>query len=476
MKAPRKSVSATDAVKAAAIDEAASLAATNDAQKKATLDSFVNFNARLGIGADNIESQGSYGFNPISRVRTLVEWMHRGSWLAGVAVDGVADDMTRAGVEIEGTIDPKHMAKIHKAASRMNIMGQLRDTVAWSRLYGGAIAVLLVDGQKPETPFRKETVGKGQFKGLMVLDRWMVEPSMSNLVTEFGPDLGMPKFYSIRADAPALPSMRIHHTRCIRLDGVRLPYWSRVQENLWGISVLERIYDRLLAFDSATTGAAQLVNKAYIRTYKIEGLREIVAAGGPAMDGLAKYVDQMRHFQGLEGISIMDASDTFEGTVHNAFGGLSDILEDFEQQLSGALQIPLVRLFGQSPAGFSTGESDLRNYYDMISAQQERELGTGMDKLYQVIALSEGIAIPEDFAIHFNPLWQMSDEQKATIAGQDSTTIGNLEVAGTIDRATALKELKQSSRVTGRFTNITTEMIEDAEGELAPSPEDTEAE
>jgi hypothetical protein len=38
------------------------------------------------------------------------------------------------------------------------------------------------------------------------------------------------------------------------------------------------------------------------------------------------------------------------------------VLLQFAQQLSGALNIPLTRLFGQSPAGMnSTGEGDLHS-------------------------------------------------------------------------------------------------------------------
>jgi hypothetical protein len=39
---------------------------------------------------------------------------------------------------------------------------------------------------------------------------------------------------------------------------------------------------------------------------------------------------------------------------------------------------------------------------------------------------------------------------------------------GIIDRATALKELRQSSEVTGVWTNITDEQIEEAENEPPP--------
>lgn len=439
--------------------------------KRSTVDSFVNFAQNLGIGTDNPMSSSSYGFNPVTRNRTMLEWIHRGSWLGGMAVDVVADDMTRAGVDITGDVDPKHLAHMQETAVDLGIWNCINDTIKWSRLYGGALCVLLVDGQDQSTPLRLSTIRKGQFRGLLSLDRWMVEPSLSDLVTDMGPHMGMPKFYTVTANAPGLSREKIHYTRVIRLEGVRLPYWQRLMENLWGLSVLERLYDRMIAFDSATTGAAQLVYKSYIRTYKIKDLREVVSAGGDSMDGLVKYVDMMRRFQGIEGITLMDSEDEFEGSTHGAFSGLSEAISQFGQQLSGALGIPLVRLFGQSPAGFSTGDTDLRNYYDTIKQQQEKELRVGVTKVYRCLAASEGIALPEGSRLEFKSLWQLSDKDKADIASTVSTAVNTAESSGIIDRATALKELKQNSHITGIFSNITAEMITEAENEPPPLPE-----
>src|ERR1039457_296404 len=141
--------------------------------------------------------------------------------------------------------------------------------------------------------------------------------------------------------------MKIHYSRVLRLEGISLPYNQRLQENLWGISVIERLYDRMVMFDSATTGAAQLLYKSYIRTYAIENLREIIAAGGKAMDGLLAMVNFMRQTQGQEGITLIDSKDEFKVNTSNAFTGIGDALVHFGEQLAGALQIPLVRLFGQ---------------------------------------------------------------------------------------------------------------------------------
>lgn len=449
---------------------------TDAAQRKlldtVTKDSFQNFAAKLGIGADNLNTAATYGFNPITRQRTLLEWIHRGTWLGGVAIDIVADDMTRAGVELQGRIKPGDMRKIETRAKTLKIWNQINRVIRWARLYGGCIGVLLIDGQDVQTPLRPERIGKDAFKGILPLDRWQVEPGLNNLVEDLGPHLGLPKYYTVQSNAPAFQGKKIHYTRCIRLLGVDLPYQQSMIENLWGLSVIERLYDRMVAFDSATTGAAQLVHKAYLRTYGIKGLRDIVGLGGEdALKGLTNTIDMMRRFQMAEGITLMDSEDIFEGVTTNPFSGLSDALIQFGQQLGGALQIPLVRLFGQSPVGMnSTGESDLRMYYDGILQQQEANLATDVTTVYRALALSEEIKVKDDFGTQFKNLWQMQDQEKASIAATVTDTVQKAEEAGLVTRKTALMELKQSSSRTGVWSNISEEDISEAEADGPPLP------
>lgn len=449
-----------------------------------TMDSFQNFMAKVGVGNDNITGGGTYSFNPISRIRLMLEWMYRGSWIAGVAVDTKADDMTRAGVNLMGEIDPQDSRKIEEEVIALKLWQKVNETIKWSRLYGGCIGVMLIDGQDPSTPLKVDRVGDRGFRGVLPLDRWQLEPSLNELVSELGPDLGMPKFYKVNQNAPAYRGKSIHYTRCLRLTSITLPFNQAATENLWGISELERLYDRLIAFDSATQGAAQLVYKAYIRTYSIEQLRDIVSGGSSkALEGLVKYVEMMRKFQSIEGITLLDAKDKFEGHTHQAFGGLSDVLIQFGQQLSGALQIPLVRLFGQSPAGLnSTGESDLRMYYDGILQKQVADLLIPMTAMYRAVAQSLGIKLPDGFGLQFKPLWQLTDKERADITQTSEQSIQSAYEAGLIRKDTALKELKQTAEVTGIFSNITDDEISEAEDEPAPvasqeleSPEPGEA-
>lgn len=436
---------------------------------KFTADSFQNFAARVGLGARSQHDQSTYSANYLSRNRLLVESMYRSSWVVGQVVDVVADDMTREGINMRGLESPEDAEEINQELDRLQVWDKLNKTIKWSRLYGGAIAVMMIDGQNVSTPLNINTVAKDQFKGLIVLDRWMVVPSLEDLVTEYGPYYGVPKYYDVITDSVGLCNQKIHYSRVVRMDGVELPYWQAIAENLWGQSVIERLEDRLTIFDSATLGAGQLVYKAHLRTYKVKGLREIIAKGGRLYDALVKQIQQIRQWQSNEGMTLMDAEDTFE-THQYSFTGLDNLLMQFGQQIAGATGIPLVRLFGQSPAGFSaTGESDLSNYYDNINQQQEGRMRTPLQTLLAVVSLSKlGKALPNSFKFDFASLWQIDEKVKAEVANTVAQAVTTVEESGLISRKTALKELRQSSEVTGIFSHITDEEIEAADDDPPP--------
>lgn len=439
----------------------------------ATSDSFQNFALNLGIGTDNALSSSSYGFNPITRIRTLLEFIHRGSWIGGLAVDLVADDMTRAGIDIQTKLKPEEIDLINRQAVSLRIWPSYGDTVKWGRLYGGAVGFYMIDGQDPSTPLRIESVGKNQFRGILPIDRWQLDPQMNagQLVNEMGPNFGLPKFYHT-INGPGIPRLKIHYTRLFRMEGIRLPYQQRIMEMMWGLSVLERLNDRMIAFDSATQGAAQLAYKAHYRIIKIKDLRQIASAGGKAFQGLMALVEMMRRFQSIEGITMLDSEDEFESSGAVGFTGIAEVLVHFGQQIAGALQIPLVRLFGQSPTGLnSSGESDLRMYYDNVKQSQETDMRTSVHTTFRLIGQTCGVPLDEGFNFEFKSLWQMSDQQQSDVSARDTESVLSAHERGLVSDQVALQEIKQRGRKHNHWTNITDEMIAKAKDEPAPPPE-----
>jgi len=437
-----------------------------------TRDGFANLAARMGLGAQNVFSDGTYIFDLLTRNRIKLEAMYRGSWVVGAAVDSIAEDMTRAGISIKGDSEPEQIEQMQVAMTRLGIWHSLLEAIKWGRLYGGAVAMIVIDGQDPSTPLNVSTVGRGQFRGLRVFDRWQLQPSLQNIVVD-GMDFGLPMFYDVISDVTTgqVSNVRIHHTRVIRQIGVQLPAYQAITEQMWGESVVERMYDRLMAFDTATSGAANLIQKAHLRTVQIDKLREVLAAGGKAEENLLQMFHHMRMLQTNEGLTLLDKEDTFQAHSYT-FSGISDMILQFGQQIAGATGIPLVRLFGQSPAGLSaTGESDLRMYYDNVASQQESRLRDGLMRVLQAMHQSLfGVPAPQSFDFDFVALWQTSSKEKADISTAVTNTVVAAFNAGIISADVALQELKQSSESTGVFSNITQEEIDQAKTEPPPMP------
>ncbi len=443
---------------------------TNDKAAR-TVDGFDNFVSRLGLNNDNTLSAGVYMFNLMTRNRIQLEAAYRGSWVVGQVIDTVAEDMTKAGIDITTSEADEDIKDMQSAISRLAVWTSLCSTIKWGRLYGGSLAILQIEGQDMATPLSIETIGKDQFRGLVVYDRWQLNPDLTSVI-ESGPEMGLPKYYYIvtsadmvESTAPkAIGQIKVHHTRVVRNIGIELPFFQAITEMMWGESLLERMWDRLISFDSATMSSANLIERANNRTIGIENYREIIAAGGDAQKGLEAQFEAMRQFQTNEGLTIMDKNDTFQSTSYS-FAGLDSLLLQFGQQLAGASGIPLVRLFGQSPAGLSaTGESDLRMYYDNVNAQQEAKLRRAWDLLLKVMWRSVfGKEAPKDLEFSFVALWQTSSLDKATIGKTNTETIIGAHEAGLTSSSTAMKELRNMSGDTGLFANITDEEIADAE-------------
>jgi phage-related protein (TIGR01555 family) len=429
-------------------------------------DGFINLAAKLGVGSQtqSILSAGDYNFNYLTRERLKLERMYRGSWIVGAAIDSYAEDMVREGITIKSDIDPEKEQQMLSSFNRMGIWKDLQNAIKWGRLYGGALGILDIDGQDPTSPLDISRISKGQFKGLLVFDRWQLQTDVQVLI-ETGKEAGLPAFYTVLADMSngRRESVTYHHSRVIRFIGIQLPHFQAITEQLWGESVVERIYDRILPYDTATFGIANLLQKAHLQTLSVQGLREILAAGGLAEENLLKSCYTMSSMQNALGLSIIDSLDKLDTSTYS-YGGLSDVLWQFGQQIAAALDSTMVRLFGQSPSGFSSGESDLRMYYDKVRAKQEScGLSEGILKILRVLHISKfGEEAPENMDFDFVPLWQTEAKEKAEISALIAANVAMLYEKGILSHDTALKELKQSSNDTGIYTNIDQKEIEEA--------------
>ena len=139
---------------------------------------------------------------------------------------------------------------------------------------------------------------------------------------------------------------------------------------------------------------------------------------------------------------VLDSEDDYSQKT-NAFTGVPEVMRQFMDRLAGAADIPATRLYGISPAGMnSTGESDMRNYYDSLKAKQEKTLRPLLERLYDILSMSVLGRLIDDLVIEFNALYQQNQKDQAQTelfrAQRDQIYISS----GVVTEAQALDRLR----------------------------------
>ena len=156
--------------------------------------------------------------------------------------------------------------------------------------------------------------------------------------------------------------------------------------------------------------------------------------------------------------------------VQYTFTGLADVYDRVMMDVAGAARTPVTKLFGRSPAGMnSTGESDMRNYYDYIDGLRETDFRAIIERLLPIMAVSAWGQIPDDLEIDFPPMQTPDARETAEIAERKTNAVLAVYQNDLIDAATAQQELQMLTEETGMFGKITDESIEAGRGQTYSS-------
>jgi phage-related protein (TIGR01555 family) len=446
--------------------------ATSNPPRKQAQDSFQNPLARLGLGSNSLLEGTQYPIQRITRNYNLMNSLYRNSWIAKKIINTIPEDMCKNWFSLSAKLTPEAQDRFDKLEQKTRIKEKVVEGLTWGRLYGGAGAIMLIEGHEDilDEPLNLEDIMPNSFKGLMILDRWSgIYPGIELITDISDPDFGLPEFYEIK-DIDGNIKQKVHHSRVLRFTGRKLPFWEDQAETYWGASELEHVYDELVKRDNTSWNIASLIFQANVLVNKVEGLDQILAMTDAQVQkdfyNVKTAQNQMRSSSAMLLIGDKDELSALNYT----FAGLNDIYESFMLDVAGACDMPVTKLFGRAPAGMNaTGESDENMYYDMIAQQQESVLKPKMEKLLPVMFMSEFGQVPDDLGIKFNPIKTPSDSDVADIVGKKVTAIDTVFNSGIISQKIAMAELHEISYTTNMFTNITDEDIEKADDDTNPS-------
>ncbi len=370
-------------------------------------DSLQNLTAGLGTSRDKA-ALSVYVDTYMSDAELVAAY--RSSWLARKIVDIPAFDACRKWRAWQA--EAAQITLIEAEENRLDLRRKVLQAKIAARLFGGA-ALLIGTGERDVTqPLDPERIKKGGIRYVTFLHKRHLAPGEIDTDPE-SPQFDQPRNWQLVTPTKNQPV--IHPSRLVRFIGTEQPDRGLSNQNPgWGDPVLQGVLDAVRNMDATAGNIASLVFEAKVDTIGVPNFMMNV--------GSAEYRQKIiERFQlaemgkGINGTLMHDTEETL-GQKSASFASLPDVLDRFMQLASGAADIPMTRLLGQSPAGMNaTGDGDMRNYYDRIEAMQTLEVGPAMDILDECLLRSALGSRPDEVHYTWNTLWQMTAKEKAEI-------------------------------------------------------------
>jgi len=335
---------------------------------------------------------------------------YMGGGFPRTVIDVVAEDMTGKWIEIPNDDDNKIQTRLELIKTESIYTAALK----WQRLYGGSIIIIgAADGNSLDQPLNEKKITAIEW--LKSVDRTEIDLFASEFEEDpMNSEFGKPKVYTVRLGL-SQKEFKVHRSRVIEFFGELVPSSNTVavdqETQYWGSSVLQSCWDQLRNLGGSSQAIMNILYEFIIGKYTLKGLSQKLATGQE--NKVIQRMEIINMYKSIINAVLLDEGENYVRDSANV-AGLDKLMEMLCLFLSGVTGIPLTKLFGRAPAGLNaTGESDMNNYYDKIIVKQRNELKHPLQRLVNLIAMTE--KVPGDHLIKFNPLVQMTEKELAEI-------------------------------------------------------------
>lgn len=374
-------------------------------------DAYVDMFSGIGTGRD-----------PLARTAIITDpLMTQGELEALFLSDGLgrrivempAEEMCRVWFRIEGD----EGEEVSDILETIGAQVSFTEASTWARLYGGAVAVILLkDGMTLDQPVNEGRIE--QVMGLRIFDRWRVQFNVNAEGLSQDPMkrlMGLPEFVMVQP-AQGGEQMKVHETRIVFIPGKRLPDQLRQHNQGWDASVLQGGAKALARYHTGLDNCTALMRDFVQGVLSVKGLTNMLASGrAEVVRDRLKLLDLSR---ALLNTMIIDADGEEFTKSSSSVSGIPDLIDRFIESVSSVYGIPVSKLVGRAASGLnSSGQNELRNYYDMLSAEQKRTMSPLAERLVTLIYLSKNgpNKQPEKWSIKWNSFFEPTDSEVALL-------------------------------------------------------------
>lgn len=356
-------------------------------------------------------------------------------WLVDKACNMPARDAIRQGYDIDCDNDDDRAIskKLRKRDKKYRITHQLKELVHFGRVYGGRLALFIVETSNPkewyENPFNIDGVTKGMYKGIKQIDPQWVTADLTdaNIQDPASMDFYEPTYYVIGG-------RKYHKSHFIKFVPFPVPNVLKPLYNYFGVSVPERIYERVYASERTANEAPQLAMTKRLLTIgmaDVEGMDELTIR-----QNILEFIE-MRDNYGVQAVGKEDVVQQFDTSLAD----LDATIMTQYQLVASASNVPATKLLGTTPKGFnSTGEYEEANYREELESIQSNDLEELLQRHYDMLMRSDGLPVTE-ISITWAPLDSPTAVESADIELKEAQTDVALASTGAIDGLDIRKKL-----------------------------------
>lgn len=374
-------------------------------------------------------------FGYITQLRDVLSNAYIQHGLIQKLIGQPVDDAFKGGVKVKTKLlDDKDIKKLYYYCDRNNIVEKIKQTIKWSRLYGGS-GLVINASQKTDEPFDINKINEKSKLEFYPADCW---------------ELNM-QYYSQNPSVELLEDIpynfygqRLHKSRVLTFKGKEAPSFFRRQFRNWGMSEVERLVSSFNQFLKNNEIAFELMDECKVDVYKIEGYKDAFMTGNE--ESIRKQIELSNQLKNFLNSLVMDKNDDFQ-TKAMSFSGVAEMMKENRMLLASDLNMPITKLFGISASGFNAGDDDIENYNAMLESEIRSKAYSLLTDTYRILIKHLFDVVVDDLQVEFEPLRILTAEQEEIVKTQKLDRLLRILDAGLIDTQTAKECLNMDNLI-----------------------------
>jgi phage-related protein (TIGR01555 family) len=344
----------------------------------------------------------------------------------------LATELTREWIEFTSKQDDddttaEKIKIIEEEFKRLGVRGTLMTAAQQDCFFGRAQIYIKLRGADPKTPLILDprTVPPNSLEAVVAVEAIWTTPVNYNAQDPTAPDFYKPSGWFMLGT-------QVHASRLMTIITRELPDILKPAFNFGGMSLSQLAEPYVDNWLRTRQSVSDLINN-FSTTALATDMSQILQ-GDDDGSGLLNRAQLFTAHRSNKGMMLVDKDREELVQVNTPLGGLHELQAQSQEQLCSVSRTPAIVLTGISPGGLNaSSDSEIRVYYDWISAQQEAHWRAPLETVLKVVQLSKFGEIDPDIGIAFIPLYQMTPKEEAEIRLSDSTAAVNYIGAGVID-------------------------------------------